>query len=30
VNSKEKTLFKKIEVFLGSKIFRIPLPGSMK
>jgi len=30
VNSKEKTLFKKIEVFLGSKIFRIQLPGSMK
>jgi len=30
VYSKEKTLFKKIEVFLGSKIFRIPLPGSMK
>jgi len=28
VNSKEKTLFKKIEVFLGSKIFRIPLPGA--
>ena len=30
VNSKEKTLFKKIEEFLGSKIFRIPLPVSMK
>ncbi len=30
INRKEKSLFQRIEIFLGNKIFRIPLPKQIK